>query len=387
MKTIGLMSGTSADGVDACLAEIRGEGMALAAAVVAWCKTPYPPLVRQRIFNLFREPVAAIRDWSELHVLVGEAFAAAARAVCREAGLPLDEVDLIASHGQTVSHHPPGTGAVPSTLQLGEAAVIAARTGVTVVSNFRPRDMAVGGQGAPLVPFADYILFADPHRTRIVQNIGGIANLTYLRAGAALDDIIAFDTGPGNMVLDALAAQATEGRLECDLDGRLAAAGRVDAELLADLLSHPYFKQPAPKSTGREVFGHHLVNHLWRGAERRGLSAEDILATATAFTAESIARAYHDFLPAQPVVDEVILCGGGADNPVLVQMLTERLTPVRLARVDEFGIPVSAKEALSFAILGYATLHGTPNNVPSATGAKARVVLGQITPGKAGAQP
>jgi len=436
MNVIGLMSGTSADGVDACLAEITGEGLALRATVIDAVTVPYPALIRQRLENLFREPVAPLRDLSALNVLVAEAFASAALAVCEKAGVPIDAVACVASHGQTVCHRPPGTGEVPATLQLGEGAVIAARTGVTVVSNFRPRDMAVGGQGAPLVPFADFILFSDPDRTRVIQNIGGIANLTYLRAGGGLDDVIAFDTGPGNMMIDALAVRATDGRLSCDLDGCLADAGAADEELLASLLEHPYFARPLPKSTGREVFGDHLTDQLWRGGLKRGLSAEDLVATATALTAESIARAYRDFLPEPsvrfaapapahadsatteesqslvaesrlglPAIDEVILCGGGADNPALVRMLRERLCRgathppcaepnarpdkagrgTRLLRTDEFGIPADAKEALSFAILGYATLQGTPNNVPSATGASEHVVLGQITPGAANA--
>lgn len=381
MLVIGLMSGTSADGVDACLAEITGEGLDLSVAVRDWITVPYPDLVRQRVFNLFREPVSPLRELSELNVLIGESFASAAVALCGQAGLVLGEVDLIASHGQTVCHRPPGTGEVAATLQLGEAAFIAARTGVTVVSNFRARDLAVGGEGAPLVPFADFILLSHPAATRAVQNIGGVANVTYLRAGGTLDDIVAFDTGPGNMMIDALAARATDGRLSCDRDGCLADAGTVNDDLLVDLLAHEYFSRPPPKSTGREVFGHHFTDHLWRGGVRRGLSAEDMIATATALAAESIARAYRDFLPADPPIDEVILCGGGADNPALVRMLTDRI-PFPLHRMDEFGTPNGAKEALAFAILGYATLQATPNNVPAATGAAEHVVLGQITPGR-----
>ena len=382
MNVIGLMSGTSADGVDACLAEIEGHGLDLDVNLREAVTVPYPVVVRQRLLNLFREPVAPLRELSELNVLVAEAFAEAAEAVCGRAAVPPEEVDLIASHGQTVCHRPPGTAEVNTTLQLGEGAVIAARTGATVVSNFRPRDMAVGGQGAPLVPFADFVLFADDRRTRVILNIGGIANLTWLPAGGTLAEVTAFDTGPGNMMIDALARRATGGRLSCDLDGCLAEKGTVDEGLLASLLEHPYFARPLPKSTGREVFGDDFTDRLWRGGLKRGLAPEDLVATATAFTAASIARACRRFLPAEPPLDEVLLSGGGAENPVLVRLLREHLAPVPLRRTDEVGIPAGAKEALSFAILGYATLQGTPNNVPSATGAKEAVVLGQITPGR-----
>jgi len=383
MLVIGLMSGTSADGVDACLAEVTGEGLDLAAAPRAWMTVPYPPLIRQRLFNLFREPTATLSSLSELNVQVAEAFAAAALAVCEKAGEAADRIGCIASHGQTICHRPPGAGEIPASWQLGEAAVIAARTGVTVVSNFRPRDMAVGGQGAPLVPFADYVLLSSPDTTRAVQNIGGVANVTYLKASGAIDDVVAFDSGPGNMMIDELAGRVTDGRLAFDEGGALAADGAVNDELLGELLQHEYFALPPPKSTGREAFGHFFTNELWRGGTRRGLSPEDMLATATALTAESIARSYRDFLPADPPIDEVILCGGGADNPTLVRMLTDRLGGVSPRRIDDLGIPAEVKEALSFAVLGYATLQGTPNNVPAATGAAERVVLGQITPGPA----
>lgn len=382
MNVIGLMSGTSADGVDACLAEITGTGLDLRVRVTQSLTTPYPRILRQRLFNLFREPVAPVRELAELNVLVAEAFAEAARAVCQAAGVSLAAVDLIASHGQTICHRPPRLGEVAASWQLGEAAVIAERTGVTVASNFRPRDLALGGQGAPLVPFADFILLRHPTRTRVVQNIGGIANATYLKAGGGLDDVIAFDTGPGNMMIDALAFEITGGRLACDQDGCLADRGTVNENLLAELLAHEYFSQPLPKSTGREVFGHHFTYRLWRARSRHGMNPEDLVATATALTAASIAGAYRDFLPPDPPIDEVIVCGGGVKNPALMRMLAARVAPLTLVRIDDFGIPAGTKEALSFAILGYATLEGTPNNVPSATGARAHAVLGQLTPGR-----
>jgi len=291
----------------------------------------------------------------------------------------------VGSHGQTVYHIPDsrreGGRKVCSTLQIGEPSVIAERTGITTVADFRPRDVAAGGEGAPLVPFADYFLFAHRRLTRAVQNIGGIANVTYLPAGGSVADVLAFDTGPGNMMIDRVVHHVTRGRAGYDAGGRLAARGKVHAPLLARLLSHPYLQRQPPKSTGREMFGVQFTDTVYRKALLRGLAPLDILATVTAFTACSIADAYNRFLPRMP--DEVILCGGGAENAALVGLLRQQMPAAKVRRTDDLGIPARAKEAVSFAILAAATVRGQANNVPSATGARRAVVLGKVVPGHA----
>jgi len=244
------------------------------------------------------------------------------------------------------------------------------------VSNFRARDMAAGGQGAPLVPYLDKLLFAHPTRSRALQNIGGIANVTYLAPPAPE---IAFDSGPGNMLMDYAAARATGGDWEYDRNGALAAQGTVDAELLAELMDEPYLRLPPPKTTGRELFGAQLGAQVWERGKARSLSDADIVATLTAYTARSIAQAYRDFLPGMP--DEVIVSGGGALNPSLMGMLRAALLPASVLTSDDLGLPAEAKEAVAFAVLAYETWHGRPGNLPSATGARWAVVLGSITPG------
>lgn len=378
LRVAGLMSGTSADGVDAAIVDIGPRGVHL----VAFETFPHPPDLRQQIFKLFDPAQARVDDLCHLNFVLGEAFAAAVLRLARKSGVPPASIDLIGSHGQTVCHIPEGRRfgrrTVRSTLQIGEPAVIAERTGITTVADFRPRDIAAGGEGAPLVPFADFILFCDRRRTRAVQNIGGIANVTYLPAAGEARDVLAFDTGPGNMLIDRAAFLATRGRARYDAGGRMAARGRASARLLAELLRHPYLARRPPKSTGREMFGVPFADAIWRRARRRGLAPLDIVATVTALTVHSIAGAYRRFLPAMP--DEVILCGGGAENRTLVRWLREALRPARVAPMDEFGLPARAKEAVSFAILAYAAAQGIANNVPSATGARRPVVLGKIVP-------
>ncbi len=321
-------------------------------------------------------------DVCHLNFVLGEVFAESVLKLCKKSGIGLDTIDLIGSHGQTIYHNPKGRRfgkkTVRSTLQIGEPSIIAQRTGITTVADFRPRDMAAGGQGAPLVPFADYFLFRDKHRNRAVQNIGGIANVTSLPAGCRPGDIIAFDTGPGNMIIDGIVSIISKGKQKFDRGGKIAARGTIDKTILDCLLKHPFLGLRPPKSTGREEFGSRYCDALYRKMKKKSIPAENIIATVTAFTAESIVRAYRNFLPRMP--DEVILCGGGAHNSTLVKMLRQGLGKSRILTSDDFGISCDAKEAISFAILAYATIKGEPNNVPGATGATQPLVLGKIIP-------
>jgi anhydro-N-acetylmuramic acid kinase len=385
MIVIGLMSGTSADGTDAAVVDLDGAPPSLRWRLLAHIQVPHPPALRQQIFAAFRPETGNAAALCRLNFALGHTFAHAALEAARTAGLAPEQIDLIGSHGQTVWHIPAGEDA--STLQLGAAALIAEETGIPTVSNFRARDMAAGGQGAPLVAYVDTLLFSHPTLARAVQNIGGIANVTYLPPGdeQSAGGPFAFDTGPGNMLIDYAAARATAGAWLCDRDGALASRGRVDASLLAELLADPYLRQPPPKTTGRERFGEQYGSQVWAQGIARGLNGADIVATLTAFTAASIARAYTDFLPRLP--DEVIVSGGGTRNPALLAMLRAHLGAIPLRLSDELGLPGQAKEALAFAVLAYETWHGRPGNLPAATGARKAVVLGDLTPGRSEPAP
>jgi anhydro-N-acetylmuramic acid kinase len=378
---VGLMSGTSADGIDAVVAKIDQLNGKLRAQVLTHLHRRFSLALRQRILRICLH--GSVAEICELNFLLGERFAEAALAVIRTANLQPRQITAIGSHGQTIHHLP--NASTPSTLQIGEPAVIAERTGITTIADFRVRDMAAGGQGAPLVPFADWALFTDSLRPRIVQNIGGIGNLTFLPARAKLEQVVAFDTGPGNMVLDSVVSAMSHGRESYDRDGQWAARGKVSEKLLAEMMSHPFLKKRPPKTTGREEFGESFVQKILSSARRMGLRAEDIVATTTAFTASSIAEAYRSFIfPKLNQVQlnklQVILGGGGAKNPALKRMLEERVAHVAFLTHEDFGVANSAKEALAFAILAHETLAGRPGNVPSATGARKAVVLGKIVP-------
>jgi len=365
MKVAGVMSGTSLDGIDVAIVEIRGRRFQME----AFRCFPYPARVRKAILGLESVP-----DLARLHFLLGESYAEAVLETCRGAGV---RPDLIACHGQTVYHQ--GRPAqflgrpIACTLQIGEAAVIAERTGIPVVSDFRPNDVAAGGQGAPLVPFVDAWLFRHPRRCRAAVNIGGIANVTILPAGARVDDVIAFDTGPGNMVIDALVERHTSGKQKYDRNGRLAASGEADRELLDKLLKDDYYRRPPPKSAGREQYGAGFLRRL----RARKASGCDLIATATALTAATIAKGILAFSP-QPV-GEVILSGGGAHNRRILEYLAAFLPGARIAVSSEYGVDPDAKEAIAFAILGYETWRGRASNIPSATGARRPVILGKIS--------
>jgi anhydro-N-acetylmuramic acid kinase len=362
MIVAGIMSGTSLDGIDVAMVDIRGRSFSVKAS---WT-VPYPARVRQAILK-----ASSAAEIARLNFLLGELYA---EAVKKSRLRP----ELIACHGQTIHHEGeaiPFLGyRIVSTLQIGEASVIAERTGIPVVSDFRPRDIAAGGRGAPLVPFVDYLLFRHPRRSRVALNIGGIANITIIPAGARPEQVIAFDTGPGNMVIDALVAEHTKGKRRFDQDGRLAAQGRVDRALLRRLLTASYYRKNPPKTAGREQYGREFVMRLLR--TRRPLV--DLITTATVLTAASIALGIRRFAPGP--VDEVIVSGGGAKNPVIMKHLAALLPGVAIATSSDFGIDIDAKEAIAFAILGYQTWRRRPSNLPSATGARHAVILGSITP-------
>ncbi|MHC4228588.1 MAG: anhydro-N-acetylmuramic acid kinase [Planctomycetota bacterium] len=377
-RVAGLMSGTSADGIDVAVVDITRQKVKL----TAFDTFPYSPALRRQILSLCRPESARLDDICHYNFVLGEVFAEAVIKLCSRSSIALSSIDLIGSHGQTIYHNPRGkrygTKTVRSTLQIGEPSVIAHRTGITTVADFRPRDMAAGGEGAPLVPYADYVLLGHKRLTRAVQNIGGIANVTFLPGGCNEGDIVAFDTGPGNMVIDGIIRLVTASKQRFDRGGKMAARGAVDRRLLSKLLRHPFLRRRPPKSTGREEFGAAFAEQLYRRTASEGITDADVAATVTAFTAKSIARAYHQFLPAMP--DEVILCGGGAHNRTLVEMLQNELPEVKMLSTDDFGISIDAKEAVSFAILAWATIKGMPNNVPGATGADQPVILGKIIP-------
>ena len=403
LRVAGLMSGTSADGVDVAIVDIFGRtgpspGMwpsrprlgrdehkrrrlchiTVSVKMKAFGTVAYSPALRRDVMRLCDPLTARVDDLCRLNFTLGETFAKALAKIARRNRIPLKSIDLVGSHGQTVCHLP--TGHPASTLQIAEPAVIAERTGITTVADFRPADVAAGGEGAPLVPYTDWVLFRDAKPSRAVQNIGGIANVTYLPARCKVNDILAFDTGPGNMVIDHVARLATRSRQTHDVGGRLAAAGHVDGKLLAELMRHPFLRRKPPKSTGHETFGVAFAQDLYRRARKRKIAPRDIVATVTAFTARSIADAYRRFLPKSP--DEVILCGGGVHNRTLVAMLEEELPGSDVRSMADFGINPDAKEAISFAMLAVETIRGRPGNVPSATGAKKPVILGKIIPGK-----
>ncbi len=386
MLVLGLMSGTSADGIDVALVRVSGRGVALRARLENFCTLPYPASVRRavlRVANANQKPVLSVAEISQLNFLLGELAAQAVLRACRRFRVVIKRISLIGSHGQTVYHQGRrekfAGRRLASTLQLGEAAVIAECTGLPVVANFRPRDLAAGGQGAPLVPYVDFLLYRHRRRGRVALNLGGIANVTVIPARARPEDVIAFDTGPGNMVIDAVVERVTHGRERFDRGGRLAARGRPQEKVLRRLLRHPYFRRRPPKSTGREQFGAGFAEEFLRLMGRA--SAEDKLRTATELAVRSLARAFERFIRPRARVEEVIVSGGGARNGFLMRRLQESLPGLRFLPASRFGVEGKAKEAFAFAVLAYQTWRGEPATLPSATGARHAVVLGAIVPG------
>ena len=380
MKVVGLMSGTSGDGVDAALVDIGPRKAGLRIKLIAFYPLPYPRSLRHRILSA--SVSGTVSELCHLNALLGEWFANAALGAIRAAKLHPKDVDLIGSHGQTVHHLPygikdAGVGAIRSTFQIAEPAVIAERTGVTTVADFRPRDMAAGGQGAPLTPGVHALLFRHPRRARLIVNLGGISNVTYLPRGSGFDGLMAFDTGPANMVLDGLMARITNGRMPMDREGRAAARGQVDGRLLAKLLAHPYLSQAPPKSTGREVFGSKMLDELLAMQQAQQLPMENLLATCSRWTAEAVGSARRWI---RGGIDEVIVGGGGVKNRAIMQHLTDVFAPVPVSAFESQGWDSKAIEAVAFAVLAYQTAMEQCGNVPSVTGAAHPALLGCIVP-------
>ncbi len=371
---IGLMSGTSCDGIDAVLVRLKGTGPGLAMKLIAHQNFPYTPQFRTQ---LLAERMDA-REISQLSFELGERFADAASVLQGIAKEESIAVDFIASHGHTVAHCPAPQNKRIGTLQIGETAVIAEKLRLPVVSDFRQRDMAAGGQGAPLIPYADWLLFRKIGRNVACLNIGGIANFTVVTPN--FQDVVAFDTGPGNMVIDGAVRLLTRGEAAMDTDGQAAAKGIVIDEFLEYLLSHPYFDKVPPKSTGREEFGTEVYLRDALASRRELNTYEDLIATITTAVARSIVESYNRFIKPEYELDHMIVAGGGARNETLMALLRRMLTGFKVFTSDQYGIPHGAREAIAFAILGNETVCGTPANVPQATGARHPAVLGKITP-------
>lgn len=378
---LGLMAGTSLDGVDAALVRIAGSFEHPNVKLLKFLTVPYPADLHHRLLHIASGGTAKAAEISELNFSVGDAFARAALRVCRRAGVKPKRLAVIGSHGQTIFHQGSAAGnARASTLQIGEPALIAHLAGAPVVADFRTADLAVGGEGAPLVPLVDYLLLGDDRRGAVALNIGGIANMTIIPARARPGDVFGFDTGPGNMVMDALVRHFTDDREEYDSGGRAAARGKVIAPILHRTLRHPFFRRRPPKSAGREQFGLKFVMRYF--LSKRDGSYENLLRTAAELTACSVANAlsqfvFRHFKPGRKL-HRLVVSGGGAHNRFVIGRLRELLPGLRLQLSDDYGLPVDAKEAIAFAILADRTLHGLPGNLPSVTGAKRSAVLGKV---------
>ncbi|MFC9711243.1 anhydro-N-acetylmuramic acid kinase [Paenibacillus sp. NPDC056933] len=388
---IGLMSGTSLDGTDAALVRILTDesGALENIDLVDFVCVPYSNELREVLIRLCSPETARVDELTAAHFGVSEWYAHSVRELIRSSGISPGQVDAISMHGQTVWHAPvasafPGPAGeslpVVSTLQIGECAVVRERTGLPVIGNLRARDMAAGGEGAPLTPYADALMFRSPKEGRLVQNIGGIGNVTVLPSASSNEGISAFDTGPGNMVMDAIVRQATGGRQHYDPNGSMAAQGTFDQGLVELCLDDDYFKRLPPKSTGREVYGEAYAARLMAMAAVRSLSLEDTLATATCLTAETIVRAVKDFILPKVQISAMLACGGGTSNATLMEMIRQRLPEgIRLERTADYGIPDDAREAIGFALLGHEALMGRTNTLPAVTGAKHEVISGHLT--------
>src|SRR6266849_4519087 len=401
---LGLMSGTSADAIDVALARVSGAAPRLNAKLLNHTSITFPLQLRKEILRVAEQQLISAGNLSQLNFRLGATFAEAALTACRRFRIATKKIALIGSHGQTIFHQGrpvPYLGRpTASTLQIGEPAVIAARTGITTVADFRPADIAQGGQGAPLVPYADYLLYRHPKLGRVSLNLGGIANITVIPANARPSQVFAFDTGPANMLIDALVAHFTHGRQLYDKNAHLAQQGRSIPALINELMRDPYLKLAPPKSTGREYYGRTYVEKLLRLGRRHKAKPNDLIRAATIFTALSIVDALNRFVLPKTKIDQLIVSGGGTHNPLLRAQLTAALrashavgaqhvapqarkipttSKIKILPSSELGVPEDAKEAFAFALLAYETFHQRPSNIPSATGARRPAILGKIS--------
>ena len=408
---IGLMSGTSVDGIDAAIVEITGDGLETQVDLIAFETFPFPSGVPQRILALCQPDTSRVDDICEMNFYIGHLFAEAVKHILQKSGMHASNIDLIGSHGQTI-HHLPGDPSIisktrslersgkriygkghetpnlshrtarnikkPSTLQIGEPAVIAHETGIPTIADFRVADMAAGGQGAPLVSYPDYLLFHNTTKTVGLLNIGGIANLTVLPANGTFDAVCAADTGPGNMCIDAVITEITQGTERYDQTGQRAAQGTPHQPIIDEWLKHPFFHLPPPKTTGREMFGHTYAMECLAACRPHQLSDNDCIATLTELTVQTITGYIAQFITEQNPMDVLYVSGGGVHNQTIMRRLGELLSDTSVEPVDNSGISADAKEAIAFAILANETLHGNAGNLPSATGASARKILGKF---------
>jgi anhydro-N-acetylmuramic acid kinase len=383
MLVLGMMSGTSADGIDVALARISGAPPKLKAKLLGNTPVKLPAALRMEILRVAEQQPITAGALSQLNFRLGELLASAVLTACRHFGMSPSKIDLLGSHGQTIFHQgrpiPHFGSPTASTLQIGEPSVIAALTGITTVGDFRPADIALGGQGAPLVPYADYLLYRHEKLGRISLNLGGIANVTVLPRAAKPQQVLAFDTGPANMLIDALVSHFTRGRQRFDKNARLALQGRSFPALLDAFMTDPYLKLAPPKSTGREHYGHVYVEKILALGRRHRAKPKDLIRAATIFTALSVVDALNRFVLPKTKIQQLIVSGGGTHNPLILAQLSAALPGIEVLPSSRLGVPEDAKEAFAFALLAYETFHQRPSNLPSATGARGPAILGKIS--------
>ncbi len=382
-NVIGLMSGTSVDGIDAALVKVADKENKIEVELIDFVSIPYAKEFKKKIFKAADKKNSRVKDIAELNIEIAKKSNDVIFKLLKSAGYSRNDIDLIASHGQTIYHNVEQDDC-KYTFQIGAGAFIAEESSITTVYNFRMRDLAAGGEGAPLVPYVDHLLYTSDSKNRVLQNIGGISNYTYLPADASLEEVEGSDNGPGNMLIDYAVKLLTDNKFDYDQDGKMAAQGDISSSLLAEMMEHSFIKKDVPKSSGRKDFGEDYAKKIIKIGKKMNLSSSDIIATITAFTARALVDSYQRFLDSE--VDEIIISGGGSKNDFLMKKITDYTAEeiskeVKVLTLEDLNQNSEAKEAIAFAVLGYQTLKGRKNNIPAATGARKRVILGDIVPG------